>query len=271
MNFVLLALVTAQEDALVRHWLHAQPDEWAHTLSHCAHVAVLFSDAAWLALTLRTAHEIVAGGECVALWLWLTQNASAVPLCDRVPCFVDRRVTDSAQWGTRRYFNKIAIRLPVMLALVQQLPLGGALALLDSDVAVLRRHLFARIARIALLAHNATIAVQQEWPCSTAPLRLCVNGGVWWLRRSTGAREFLARAVALMHRLALPDQDALEVALAERTADFVHYLDRRRYVNGYTAQRDGVRGAHLVHANWLTGIDAKRRLLDDSRRHGFCV
>lgn len=264
--FLLLLCSCYADPTLVARWFAQQPLRWFHVYERCEQLAVLFSDAAWLTLTARTAHELVAPGTCVALWLWLDGNTSAVEWCEKhdIPCFVDRRCSATSRWGSRVYFNKIAHRMPVMSAIIDRLPLSAhrGVALIDSDVALLRSSTLVRFERT-----NATVVVQQEWPCATAPRQLCANGGVWWVRRTEEGRRFLRKTDALMRALAIPDQDALDVVLAQQSA--VHYLDRWRYANGHVVQYDARwrrAAAHLVHANWLQGIEAKEKLLTAVRQ-----
>lgn len=250
-----------EDTKLVNAWLQRQPTEWRHVEQNCEQLAVMFTDETWLQLTTQAVKEIADRRTCVALWLWLQHNTSSIALCDTMPCFVDSRCSGVAsKWGSATYFNKIVHRMPIMAALMNRLPLHKrrGIALLDSDVAFLRKQPLVRFEHM-----NTSVVVQQEWPCVTAPLRLCVNGGVWWMRRTEENRVLLTRVLASMRGLGLPDQDALDLALHEVPS--VHYLDRLKYANAYVAMHDERwkrNAAHLVHANIaLAALSEKEGML----------
>lgn len=263
---IFIVVTWASDAALVQNWLARQPDRWDH-VSQCRHVAVLFSDAAWLRLTNQVMAELEAPGVCFALWLWIDSNSSAVQLCEQphVPCFIDRRHVAPTFWGRGHYFNKISHRVPIVSALAQRLSISGGIAMVDSDVVFFRRRFFDRIAR----NHNATVVVQQEWPCYTAPLRLCANGGVWWVRLNDGGRRFLTNVAKTMQRLAVPDQDAIDIVLAGQTEGFVHYLDRLKFANGKTFRYDAAwrrASTHMVHTNCPCSLAVKEAMLQQLRK-----
>lgn len=256
---------------LVNQWFVVQHNRWKSIEEHCCDIALLFTDETWLPLTLTVAAELKQSrGTCVAIWFWTSAtNTTAVAACENpaVPCFIDERHGAAAVWGTARYFNKIADRLSIVLAVKSWLNVRTecGVMLIDSDVALLRHNIFARETR----SGAATFVTQQEWPCATAPYRLCVNGGVWWLRRTKAGSDFLSRAVSLMTRLAIPDQDALDLALTAEAPGFVSYLERHRAANGYVAMRDAtwsLERAHLVHANiQLASLGQKCAVLTNVR------
>ena len=240
---MLLFLIFTIASATVDRWFQLQPTEWARAGASCEHIAVMFSDATWLDLTMQTAAELRPA--CVALWLWLDNNSSAVPWCDNNLCFVDRSASHTNDWGTGRYFSKISMRVPIMRALIERLPLDDkrGIALVDSDIVFFRRNALARFEQ----AHT-TLAIQQERPCHSL---WCVNGGLWWVRRTEHGRRLLRSVEFIMNRLAVPDQDAFEVALAFRNVT-VHHLDAQRFPNGWTFQNNNlIRNAHLVLLNWM--------------------
>jgi hypothetical protein len=267
--FILTAAAITDDELLVKEWFTRYEFEWRSTERRCEHVAILFSDRAWLDLTISLSHEVGGKNDCVAVWYWPSANESVTLACaPHVPCFRDPRTSTTAHWGTRAYFNKIAHRMAIMGSILNQLGdnVNRSIALIDSDVAILRGNPLARMSR---LAPNATFIVQQEWPCTTAPVRLCANAGVWLVRRTSEGRRLLGRVTALMRSLALPDQDALEAALAEKDAPNVHYLDRAKFANGYTVQTNASwrrEAAHLVHANWLPNLKEKQDFLARMRR-----
>jgi hypothetical protein len=257
----LLSMVAASEraESVVERWFLRQPSEWARALDSCQQLVVLFADERWLAAARTLTAELERYDYCVAHYVWAVANRSAV--CERPLCYVDDDTgVDSEHWGTPLYFVRIDQRVPLLAALMRRLPVDSrrGLALVDADV-VVQRNVLARFVR-----SNATLAIQQEWPCATAPLQLCANGGFYWLRRVPAALALLARVERLMHRLRLPDQDALDVALARgrfgRAPLVVDYLDRLLYANGYTMQHDArfdAAGAHIVHVNWLPSREHK--------------
>lgn len=225
----------------------------AHTLDSCESVLVLFADQRWLPLAkeLRDEWERVGvSGSNDGCWLlheWSTKE--------------NLRNESSAA----HYFGAIGERMPVVLNLLRELPRnnGRGVLMLDADIA-LRRNVGAWAARASA---NATLVVQQEWPCQTWPHQRCVNGGAWWIRRTDAGVELLASTVRLMQLLNLPDQDALQI-VAARQPHSVHYWSRRTHPNGWCAQRShSLAGAHLVHANWLGSFECKRRALASLREN----
>lgn len=276
--FLLFGLVCAS----VERWFARQPTEWARAASSCANIAVMFGDERWLDLTLTTAQELRPS--CVALWLWLGSNTSAVPGCADALCYIDQTADASGSWGSKLYFNKISIRTHVMQQIIHRLPLDRrrGIALVDSDVVFFRKNALARFEKL-----NKTLVIQQEMPCSKAPRQICANGGLWWLRRIPESRALLDEVARLQEILYVPDQDALDIAIATSAID-VHYLDADRFPNGWTLlQSDDTRNftrlalltdvhwtlsqsgdtwkftrlaprtdPHLVHLNWMS-FDAK--------------
>lgn len=271
LTLILITIVASTDDdrQLVAAWFTRDASKWRETERRCDQLAVMFSDAAWLSLTLATAREIEGPRECVAIWYWSRANETRRLECaPEVPCFTDHRASDTSVWGTGAYFNKIAHRMTIMVSVLDHLGDDGgkSVALIDSDVAFLRRRPLVRMSR---LAPNATMVVQQEWPCTTAPLRPCANAGVWLVRRNAEGRRLLGRVTTLMRALALPDQDALEATLAESDAPSAYFLDRAKFANGYTVQTNATwsrAAAHMVHANWLPNLEAKRDFLAKFRR-----
>lgn len=266
---IFIFILSVHSGRLVQEWFAQDRVNWLFVREECQHIALLFSDDAWLSLTLQTVRELDAHGVCCALVLWLQPNSTVPELCTKTytPCFVDNQHTAPTSWGSRHYFTKIAQRLPIVSDILHALPLDAqrGVALIDSDVAFLRRNFFARIVR----NESCTFIAQQEWPCATAPLRACVNGGVWWMRRTELGRTMLREAQTLMRTLAIPDQDALTLVSGQHARE-TKFLDRLKYANGYTVQRDAQwrrAAAHMVHANWLTGINAKAEFLARIR-HG---
>lgn len=284
--FMLLALVRCahaqnDDDELVSHWFVRQHTNWISAQAACETIVVLFTDADWFNLAMETAAEVTFPHSCVALWIWAMRNDSRLAMYQtEIDCantrqcalyFYDTRpaLHRSSVWGQTAYFNKIVHRVPIMAAIAKRLaPLPYlSLALVDADVALLRRNVFKRIARDS---YRRDLVVQQEWPCATAPKRLCVNGGFWWLKIHARSVQFLDTVITLMHALAIPDQDALDLALARASANVsVLYLDRHHYANGWTAQYDkewNWRVAHIVHANWMHGVANKTKFLERFRR-----
>jgi hypothetical protein len=131
--------------------------------------------------------------------------------------------------------------------------------ILDSDVA-LYRNIAARMTRL-----NADMVFQREIPCHES--EYCVNGGVWWVSaHSEAARNVVHLALRYMRELNIPDQDALQHAIA-RTPDVdVMYLDPFRYPNGfmYNYESDLRRSrVHMIHFNWAPSPTAKLARLAD--------
>lgn len=219
--------------------------------ARCLTILFLFTDRRWMPLTARLLDE------------W--QRFSRSDGC----AVVHEMHANSSGWGTPHYFELIQNRLPTVLRALESLPYdtsGRGLLLLDSDI-VLRRNVGAWMHRFAARS-GADFVVQQEWPCPQAPH--CVNGGVWWVRRSAGGAQVLREAAVLMEQLRVPDQDALQI-VAARSARRVHFLDRLHYPNGHVAQFDpqfSVSRAHLVHANWLRSYACKRAVLECLRNGG---
>lgn len=251
MKRMIALLLLSLAGASVERWFARQPAEWARAAAVCEHIAVMFGDERWLDMTLAGARELRPA--CAALWLWIDGNTSAVPGCaaaDGALCYVDRTSAGGGAWGTVRYFNKIAARVDIVRQILLRLPLDArrGVALVDSDIVFFRKNALARFEKL-----NRTLVVQQELPCWTAPRRLCANGGLWWLRRVPESRALLAETVRLMQRLAVPDQDALDIAIATTAVD-THYLDARRFANGWTFQHTDAapHSLHLVHLNWMS-------------------
>ena len=229
-------------------------------LAHAYTVTYLFSDARYAPLTLAVArasfrlarrdpHDFEAR---TRLTIWVLDASGCAQFA---PFFC----VSLGRPSTGDYFALIERRLPVLLAMLEHPPadVTGVL-MLDSDVA-LRRNVADRMER-----YGADLVFQRELPCAR---RRCVNAGVWWVRTgSEPARRVVAAAVSLMRLLAVPDQDALEIALASAAADLrVAYLPIERYPNGFVHavnDRLEARRIHLVHANWDALAGAKVPRLD---------
>jgi len=256
-----LAIGPSAEEKVAR-WFALQATEWSNV---CAQLVLIFADERWLSAARQLAAEVVAHGHCTAMYLWIDNNSSAV-CTDQPLCYVDRTTAcndNSRRWGSNRYFQTIGQRVPLLSALLNRLPLDWqrGVALFDADI-VLRRNALSRFAR-----SNATLVVQQEWPCITAPAHLCCNGGLYWLRRSSTGRQMAAQTASLMQRLRLPDQDAWQLTVHGRSD--VQFLDRHRYANGYTLLHDdsfALAQAHAIHVNWLPNTDTKLAVLRKLRR-----
>jgi hypothetical protein len=161
------------------------------------------------------------------------------------------------------YQTILLLRMSIIADLLdQQAPVTQAgYLILDSDV-VLYRNIAARMA-----AMKADLVFQRELPCAE-PDDLCVNGGVWWVSaHSRPARKIVRLALHYMHELNIPDQDALQHALARmRGAVVVRYLDPFRYPNGFVYNVDArlTRSAvHMIHFNWSPSHYAKLERLAD--------
>lgn len=223
----------------------------------CSTLLVLFTDRRWLALTERVVHE----------WHLVTHAPAACTVVHHA------NANATAAWGTAAYFTMIRPRLSTVHSLLVSLPYSHerGIMLLDADV-VVQRNVEAWIARhYARRWPNAHLFVQQEWPCQTYPHRLCVNGGVWWVRRTAIGQRLLWDAQQLMVHLRVPEQDALQI-VANRRPDSVYFLPRTAYANGFTALYDSqfsVHAAHLVHANWLRTVECKEWSLDILRQSRF--
>lgn len=238
----------------------------------CMATIMIFSDAVWRQPAMQLERELRAPGVCVAH-------------IDMPTRYFNRTVA----WGTPGYFDRIRHRIPAVRlrlqtvladphwqhctsqrpsALQQPAAAGedgtgaaatGWLALFDADIVALR-NVSARFTRMFASVPAAQLLVQQEWPCNSAPHTLCVNGGLWAVRRSVRGLALLERAEWLLGRLHIPDQDALQIVATEARSA-VQFLDRERYANGYTALRAAqpwsAHGAHLVHVNWLTTVECK--------------
>lgn len=250
-------VASERADTIVVRWFRRQPLQWLNALERCDQLALLFADERWIGAAQQLAAEVERYGHCVAYYLWLAPRSNSSALCAPATlCYVDDNHGTSQRWGTQLYFERIDQRVPLMGALLRHLVVDEhkGVALIDADV-VLQRNVLARFAR-----SNATLVIQQEWPCPTAPAQLCANGGLYWLRRTHRARSLIGRVEQLMARLRLPDQDAFDVALARGHFGAVHYLDRQRYANGYTLQHNAsfdARLAHAIHVNWLPTTDQK--------------
>lgn len=238
---------------------------------------MFFGDERWLGETELVVREWLAvarsettrdAPHCALVHLWDARNTSEIALCARANVWCEMLGAGGGRpqtWGTPLYFARIAQRLPRALALLEALPLDAerGVQMLDSDV-VLWRDIGTRAARAT---GNATLVVQQEWPCQSAPAALCVNGGVWWVRRTLAGRALLREAARLMRALGVPDQDALQIVATRAAAGSVHFWSRATHANGWSAllQRNesgfDVRGAHLAHANWLRTHECKTRAL----------
>lgn len=223
----------------------------------CVAIVLIFSDAVWRQPAVQLERELRAPTVCV--------EHTDMP---------GRYFNQTVVWGAPGYFDRIRHRIPAMRLRLQHELLAdqtvdkskqtsgneaaGWLALFDADIAVLR-NVSARFTRTFASAPQAQLLVQQEWPCSSAPHTLCVNGGLWAVRRSAHGLALLLRAERFLERLRIPDQDALQIVASE-SRDAVLFLDRERYANGYTALRSAqwsAHGAHLVHVNWLPTVECK--------------
>jgi len=239
----------------------------------CTTVTLLAADRAWLDMACVVARQALrmprqcvllhaldgAPSTCAAWRRRLWRAGTQPPPCVAVAHTAAGASTSA--WGTPAYFARIAPRLATLLALLESDELGagvrGVLAL-DADVALLR-NVAARAER-----RGADFVFQRELPCAAA--EPCANGGVFWLdARSPRVRRVLRRALRYMRDLALPDQDALQEALAALPETRVAYLDALTHPNGWLAAYDdrvpAERALHLVHANWLPTRAAKRARL----------
>jgi len=255
--FALLHLATAEPIARLAAQLVA---------ARCGSTAIVFADSSWRALALETARELVRfpGNQCAVLWLWSCAPSNATFAHPRLIAWRECARAAGGEWGSRSYFAQISQRVPRLAALAAALPRSAVhgVSLIDADVAVFR-NVLARFER-----SNRTFVGQRETPCASEPSHSCANGGVYWVRRSVRGRRLLWRVAHLMRALGIPDQDALDIALAAPDCDAL-YLDALRYANGHTMQYDAdfdVARAHLVHANWLRGLRAKERALAHVRR-----
>lgn len=236
----------------------------------CSTVTLLAADRAWLDMACVVARQSLRQPhQCVLLhaldgsaatcdeWRRLMWRAGVQP----PPCVpVDAARTSGGDWGTPAYFARIAPRLSALLVLLESRELGAGVRgvlVLDADVALVR-NVAARAERA-----GADFVFQRELPCAETD---CVNGGVFWAdARAPAVRRVLRRAVRYMHELALPDQDALQAALAADESARVRYFDAHTHPNGWVAAYDNrvarERNLHLLHANWLrTRADKRARL-----------
>lgn len=207
-------------------------------------LTVLFTDARYAEMTHRVAaatHRFGGATHVVAL------GCPGAECDDCVPVRADES-----------YFELIGHRLAYVARLARAPGAYTGLFVLDSDI-MLYRNVAARAERM-----GADFVFQREQPCAEAH---CVNGGVYWLRtRDQNVLSVLDRALELMRTLRLPDQDALQLALAAQPR--VAYLPADTHPNGFvhaaaTLVGDGLRAArvHLVHANWCADkTDQLRRL-----------
>jgi hypothetical protein len=185
--------------------------------------------------------------------------------CERTLEFAED--TDVPSGCTERFGSKISymsilfIRLGDVRRHVDSRKKGvTGYLMLDSDV-VLYRNIVARMERA-----GSDFVFQRELPCHTERGRLCINGGVWWVRaQSKRALAVLDDAIHLMAQLWIPDQDALQHALARSNAT-VTYLNTRRYPNGFLYNYDRrlkASNVHMVHVNWAPDKQAKLDRLYD--------
>lgn len=226
----------------------------------CIGTVLIFSDSTWRPAAIQLEHELQRAPHiCV--------EHIDIP---RYP----NQTTTAARWGTADYFARIRVRLPEIHRRLLHEPLDSTrwLALFDADIVVLR-NITGRVTRTFAHAPQVHMLAQQEWPCDTAPYRLCVNGGLWFVRRSSQARDLLAHAVRVLERLHIPDQDALQLAANAAEPGAVLFLDRARYANGYVALRRPTKwsaaGAHAVHCNWLVDLRDKLKCLAHFRATRF--
>lgn len=171
---------------------------------------------------------------------------------------------------TRTYFELIKLRFDVTIHSIRTAPLDvKGVFVLDSDV-VLLRNVAARMAR-----YETDFVFQSELPCAE---QHCINAGVWWARaRRKPVLAVLEKARSYMQQLHLPDQDALQRALAYYAANVtVAYLPPHTHPNGFVyAFDDRLRRErlHLVHMNWAPSRRAKFERLADMgvvARHRRC-
>jgi len=224
--------------------------------AHCLAAIVIFSDLQWRQSALRLADELASPSACV-LHIGMPGVYS----------------NSSVTWGEPGYFSRIRHRLPTLRRILANnttlsTDSAGWLAMFDADIVVLR-NVTSRFSRLFRDNPAAHLLVQQEWPCQSAPLRPCVNGGLWAVRRSPQALTLLERAEALIDQLRISDQSALDIVAASTPTI---YLDRLRYANGYTMlyePRWQSSGAHLVHVNWLFRLECKLQWLGYFRATRF--
>ena len=272
---------------LVTSWFLVQAVQWLVLEAHCQTAILLFTDREWLSLTHDLIRELERFGHarCVALWYWRQRNETVfAPHLfpgDSGPFMIDSRATSSSSssgssvWGTPAYFSKIGERVPIALALLQNLNRRVGLAMFDSDITI-QRNVVTRMERVP-----STLAIQTEVVCSNA-LGACVNGGFWRVHNTDAARRLLFHVHDAMLDLRVPDQEAFDVVLGDMARHswqplslHVTYLDPLLYATGYVVQHD-VRNAtwdftraHMLHANWCVSLACKREYLRDARRRRF--
>lgn len=278
--------------ATVGEWMHRQAERWTTLQTQCRTAVLLFTDANWLSLTYALFGDLQRfnHARCVAVVYWPTANDTRACLRQLLvesaafagqPLLISDGATTheaSGVWGVHAYFEKINTRMLLAWALHAELAEQAlalrlehrlALALIDSDITV-RRNVLARLER-----SNATLVVQRESVCSNGGAR-CPNGGFWHVKGTRRGEHLLRDVARTMHTLRVPDQEAIEIEVARRERNYnastepvwAEYLDALKYVNGYVLHNDSrwsLARSHIVHANWCTRLDAKRRLLQALR------
>lgn len=259
----------------VSRWFIEQASQWEHVVQRCPTIAVLFSDDEWWPFTRELINDInrfpYKSRNCFAVWYW-SKDTSKMPDI-ATPFYIDTRddLWRAREWGSKEYFDKIAHRLPIMLAIMEKLGTPHyserGLLLLDSDIA-LQRNL---LARLPPKNDSILFVAQQEVPCSG---KTCVNGGIWWLRLCAKSRQLLIDTLSTELVLGVTDQDALSTIVAKpyyRTQ--VMLLNTLKYANGFTYHKNdawSARHSRLVHANWSGNLTQKMETLQEIRRKTHC-
>ena len=221
----------------------------------------LFTDARYSNMTLAAAEASfrLARRASQKRPVFVEHARITVWVLDNTPCALFRPFwCVPLRYGELSYQSMLQKRMLVLYAYLQH-PSDAidGVFMLDSDV-LLRRNVADRFERL-----GADLVFQRELPCAA---RYCANGGVWWARaRSPVALRVVERALSLMSTLAIPDQDALDVALSLEPDARVVYLPATTHPNGFVAaanDRLEASRVHLVHANWCAPTHKERRLRD---------
>jgi len=227
--------------------------------SHVRTTILLFSTPDWLDMTCAAASQArrFARAQDEVIVVVTELNAS-------MPAYKHVELPERAR-SNNTQFEFLYQRLQYALIWsINRTQDAGGLFMLDSDTAIFR-NVFGRVVRRYGAQYD--FVFQRELPCHTEHRRRCVNGGVWWMStRSERARHVLVRALRYMHELHLPDQDALQHALAADSAVRVAFLDVKRHPNGFVYNFDGrvrAKRVHLVHVNWAPSKHAKLERLYD--------
>ena len=273
---IVAAAAEHTNERLVEEWFARQRARWWEITLRCDTIILLFTDSHWADMTAELMIDLARFGaydDCIAMWYWLSPNQIVSDYSHlKMPLFIDTRSAiefanessaTATSWGSRRYFNKIAQRVPIAKEVLYRIPLlEVGLAIVDSDIALFR-NVFKRMEREA-----ATLVIQQESICSSGRTK-CVNGGFWRVAGDEEGAHLLNDVSRTMQDLHIPDQDAFDIVLSRpRKHRKVVYLDRLKYANGYVYKNDPAwlrNAAHIVHANWCNGLAEKRALLINVR------